>query len=240
MELLARSQQKFYVHAIRDEGAWAMQERTRMAAEYEFVDYAVEEKGKMKAFFRTSVNPENRELFLREITDADQVTAQSVLDFLKDKGRQNGLETLVAQTSYADAFTEYLVAIGGVQCLPAYAWQIRVTDYAGMFLKMKPLFERRLAASPYRHLTDKVSFNFYRFAVQLTIEYGAITDVENVETSEDNKIRINPLVFTQLMLGHRSREELEAVFPDVLVKPDYKELVDVLFPKLPSHIHCAY
>jgi predicted acetyltransferase len=240
MQLLMQSQQKFHVHTVRDEGVWRMQQRTGMMAEYKFEGYAVEENREMIAYFRISENPETKELFLKEITDVDQPTAQSILSFLKDIGKQRGLETFVATMSFDEAFQKHLLATGEAKQSQPYAWQIRVLDYVKLFQKMKLLFEKRLANSTYRHLTEKVSFNFYRYTVQIAFEDGVIRDIQRLETGEDRIIRFNPLVFVQLLLGYRSREELETVYPDFLVKPSHKHLVDVLFPKLASYIHTEY
>lgn len=240
MQLLEQTQEKFYVHCTRDEKIWKMQEKTHIAKDLpKFEAYAVEENGEMTAYFRVVDNPKDKELVLREVTDTGQYVAQSILKFLKDMGRNRGHETLVAITSHYDSFLEHLVAVGGVKCIPSYAWQIRVTDYVRIFRKMKPLFEKRFAASSYRHLTERLNFNFRRYVVQMNVEDGKITDVQRIETDENRVIGLNPLVFTQLLLGHSSRQELEMIYPDFRIRPSHKHLIDILFPKLPSYIHAA-
>ncbi|HVP16876.1 MAG TPA: GNAT family N-acetyltransferase, partial [candidate division Zixibacteria bacterium] len=135
MELLARSQRKFYVHSVRDEGVWKMQQETGMVAEYEFEGYRVEQEGQMTAYFRTSRNPESKELFLREMTDVNESAARSILGFLKEGGVHSGLEDVVCTISHREPFVEYLVATGHARQPQPYAWQIRVSDYLNMFLK---------------------------------------------------------------------------------------------------------
>lgn len=240
MELLEFSQRKFYVHGVRDKGIWKMQQEAHMAAEYDFEGYSVEKEGQMIAYFRISQNPENKELFLREITDVDQSGARSVLNFLKENGLRLGLESLVCTISRHEPFVEYLVAEEHAEQPHPYAWQIRITDYVKMFLKMKSLFEKRLGTASFSCMTGKINLNFYRYTAQLTIEEGAIIDVQRLEESEDRTVRFNPTVFTQLLLGHRSREELELVYPDFIVRPSHRLLIDTLFPKLPSYVHTAY
>jgi len=105
---------------------------------------------------------------------------------------------------------------------------------------MKSLFEKRLAESLYSHLTEKLNFNFRRYTVQVAVESGTITSVHKLDSNEDRTIGLNPLVFVQLLLGHRSRHELEMIYPDFAIRPSHKHLIDMLFPKLPSHIHAAY
>jgi predicted acetyltransferase len=241
MQLLAKSQEKFYVHSVRDEGIWRMQEETGMTSEYRFERYAVEENNEMTAYFRVSENPENKGLMVREVTDLTPSMARSIFGFLKDLGRRRGFETLVITASRHELFTKQIMATGEAVQSPPYAWQIRVMDYARVFQKLKPLFEERLAASnEFKHLTMQLYFNFYRYTIQMTTENGAITKIQRLDMCEDRNMRFNPLVFVQLLLGYRSREELETVYPDFIVKTSHKPLVDVLFPRLPSYIHTDY
>jgi predicted acetyltransferase len=240
MQLLAHSQRKFYIHIIRDERIWKMQGETGMVSADKFEGYVVEKDGEIVTYLRISDKPEDKELILREAADTDQCTCEAVLKFLKDIGKQRRFETLTANISYFDPLSKQLVALGAIPRLPPYAWQIRIMDYVKIFQKMKTLFEKRLAASPYCHLNEKLNFNFRRYTVQVSVEDGAITDIQRLESNEDRIIGLNPLVFTQLLLGHRSRNELELIYPDFGIRPSHKHLIDVLFPKLPSYIHSAY
>jgi predicted acetyltransferase len=240
MKLLEHSQRKFYVHIVRDEQIWRMQEETGIVSADKFEGYAVEKDGELVTYFRISDKPEDKELILRETEDTDKRTGEAILKFLKNICEQRGFETLTATISYLDPLSKQLVDLGGVQSVPAYAWQIRIIDYVKIFEKMKTLFEKRLAASPYSHLTEKLFFNFRRYTVQVSVEDGKITKIQRLESSEDRTIGLNPLVFTQLLLGHRSRNELEMTYPDFGIRQSHKHLIDVLFPKLPSYIHSAY
>lgn len=172
--------------------------------------------------------------------DVVQPVAQTILSFLKSLGKQRGLENLVATVSYHEPFVQHLLAIEDAKQSKPYAWQIRVTAYEKFFEKVKLLFEKRLKESTFCGLTETVNFNFYRYTVQIAFENGLAADIKRLETNEDRSIRFNPLVFVQLLLGCRSREELERIYPDCIVRPSHRHLVDVLFPKLPSYIHTEY
>jgi predicted acetyltransferase len=239
-QLLAQSQTRFYVHTIRDESIWRMQEETKTAAGDKFEGYSLDRNGEMVAYFRISDRPEEKALVLREASNMDDHSNEAILGFLKDVGRQRSFEYLVSRMSYHDPLTQKLVSLGAVQDDPPYAWQIRVPDYAAVFWKMKPLLERRLAESSYSHLTEKLNFNFRRYTVQINVEDGSIRDTQKLDTNEDRTIGLNPLVFVQLLLGHRSRQELEMIYPDFRIRQSHKHLIDVLFPKSTSYIHAAY
>jgi predicted acetyltransferase len=241
MRLLTECQSKFYVHSIRDERIWKMQQETGLVSADRFEGYVFEKDGKTLAYIRMSENPQNKELILREASDIDRYVGKAILKFLRDVGRQRGLDTLLSRLSHYDSLTDQLIALGGTERTPPYAWQIRIVNYLRILQKMKPLFESRLAASAsHRNLNETLTFNFYRFIIEVSVENGKITDIREVDSTEDRAIRLNPLVFAQLLLGHRSREELEMTYPDFLIRPSHKNLIDVLFPKLPSYIHCTY
>jgi hypothetical protein len=241
MHLLAESQKKFYVHTVRGEQIWRMQHETSIASDPEpFEAYSVEKKGKMVAYFRMRENPNDKELMVTEITDVDYDAARSILRFLKDEGAKRGLATLVALMSYQESFSEHMNALGAERRIPPYAWQVRISDYVRIFQKLKPLFETRLASSTYRGLTEELNFNFRGFTIKIKVDDGLIEHVKRIEDGERSPIGMNPLVFVQLLLGHRSRSELEMAFPDFRVDVSHKHMIDVLFPKSPSFIHSAY
>ena len=241
MKLLEVSQRKFYVHSVRSKAVWEMQEKTRIASDPEpFQGYAVEEDGRLTGYFRLRENCKEKELLLTEISEVDQLEAQAIADFLKEYGVKKGLTTLSANISYAEPFTEHLVSLGATKRLPTYAWQVRVTDYLKIFQKLKPLLECRLANSMYRSLTETLDFNFRRFTIRLNLQGGKVVDIQRLETGERSPIGLNPVVFVQLLMGYKSREELELAVPDMRIAVSHKHVVDVLFPKFPSYIHSAY
>jgi len=240
MKLLTKSQQKFYVHSIRDEKLWRLQQETGMVAENEFDGYSVEKDHSMSAYFRTSQNPEKRELCLREITNMDPCAADSVMQFLKQKGLQNGLERLVCTISHDEPFAKHLMASRHAKQSRPYAWQIRISDHLTILRKMKTLFEKRLESSDYNCLTSVVNLSFYQYTIQLKIERGKINSIESVEDGVNKTVRFNPNVFPQLLLGYRSREQLEHIYPDFIVQPAHRKLIDILFPKKSSFIHTVY
>lgn len=235
MRLLSESQRRFYIHLIRNRDIWELQTKTGFAGGSRFEAYVVEEEGTVIAYFRVGERRKERELLLREVSDTDQTTTKTILRHLKDLGRQKGLDVLNAQISYESPCAKYLTGMGATQRIPSYAWQIRVTDHVKILRKMKTLLESRLATSMYRRLTEQLNLNLYRYTVQVTVENGLITSVQRLDNNEDRTMRLNPLVFTQLLLGYRSREELETINPDFRVQNSHKHLVDTLFPRFQSY-----
>lgn len=238
-KLLEESKRKFMVHSIRDESIWKMQQETGMIAEREYEAYVMEEKGKIVAYFRFFDDRETKELILKEVTDVKYEQARSILAFLRAECVKRDLKTLKALVSGHEYFAELLSSLGGI-AFPAYAWQLHIVDHVRLLEKMSPLFERRLANSIYGDFTGNVNLNFYRNTAQLVFRDGRLEKVLRLGTCDDRSIRINPEVFTKLLFGYKTREQLEAMYPDFLIRASHKRLIDAMFPNNPSFIHTEY
>ncbi len=106
---------------------------------------------------------------------------------------------------------------------------------------MIPLFERRIAASPFAGLTQKVRINLYRQAYEMIFENGTITAVNSIGFQDwAGMICIPPDAFTQLVMGYRTAEELREIFPDMMAWGESRNLLAVLFPKTNAYIHMIY
>ncbi len=51
---------------------------------------------------------------------------------------------------------------------------------------------------------------------------------------------IPPDAFVRLLLAYRSLDELLDAWPDIIVKPQSRNLIDALFPKKPSYLYATY
>ena len=122
---------------------------------------------------------------------------------------------------------------------PPYAWYIRMPDVPAFLRHVAPVLEARLAASLLRNYTGEIKFDLYRGGLQLVFESGKLVKVDNWRppTYGDNATAGSPpLILLQLLLGYRSRAELQAIFPDFWVEEEAHLLINTLFPKQPSHL----
>jgi len=134
----------------------------------------------------------------------------------------------------------------------AYAWYARVPDVAAFLRAVASALECRLAASPCAGHTGTLTLGFYTGGVRLTLERGKIGAVEawrpdiTVQGLEFGRPSRDPrrplatfpdLTFLQLLFGFRGLRELEAAFPDCVVRTqEARALLGALFPKTPSDI----
>ncbi|MBZ0286189.1 MAG: GNAT family N-acetyltransferase [Anaerolineae bacterium] len=117
-----------------------------------------------------------------------------------------------------------------------YAWQIHLVDVARLLRKLAPVLERRLAASPFAGLTQKVNLNLYRETFELDFERGQLRGVTNIGFVEGGELRIPPLLLAPLLLGYRGRDQLRESHPDFAVWGQSGLLIDTLFPRMSSFL----
>lgn len=121
-----------------------------------------------------------------------------------------------------------------------YAWQIHLPDVGHLLRALAPAFEQRIAASEFAGLTDTMTLNLYREAFELRFEDGRLREVAAVGFCELNSLSIPPNAFVPLVLGYRSRAELERQYPDLSIWGQSQVLADVLFPPMTAQVYTIY
>jgi hypothetical protein len=104
-----------------------------------------------------------------------------------------------------------------------------------------PALERRLADSIMAGHSGELRLDFYRGGLRLAFEGGRLTTAESwsvraVSWGPKPQAGFPPLVFLQLLFGHRSLAELRYAFPDVWAEDDARPLLEALFPAQPSWV----
>jgi hypothetical protein len=124
--------------------------------------------------------------------------------------------------------------------LGTYAWQMLIPDVARLLGKLRPVFDRRIANSPFAGLTKTVTLNLYRQAYEMDFKAGKLATVQAVSYKDGGELSIPPNAFTPLVLGYKSRQELKEAYPDVGCGGQSQTLIDTLFPKVASFIYTMY
>lgn len=120
-----------------------------------------------------------------------------------------------------------------------YAWYVRVTDLPAFLRHIAPALEQRLANSPLAGYTDEIKLNFYQGGLRLVFERGHLVSAEpwRVPIYDGNaSAGFPPLVFLQVVFGHRTLAELQHMFPDVWVNSEMEVVLKTLFPARPSFV----
>ena len=231
--------QDLAIHACRDDAIWQylMEYTSTMFTAYE--GWIVEDaNGKMAGYFHIQKHPFGEALTVWEASRLNYDAALAVLRHLRKLAIERSKPNISLSLPANCALMQVARYYGGHDS-GAYAWQIHIPDIARFLRTIGPVLERRLARSPFAGLTEKVWISFYREAVQLHFTNGKLTQVESMG-SAGGAIRIPPRAAVPLMLGYRSREELRESWPDLNAPPKEAYLLDVLFPKMASHIYTIY
>ena len=118
---------------------------------------------------------------------------------------------------------------------PPYAWYVRVPDLPALIGQIRPVLERRLAESYAVGYSGELRLSFYRGGLRMVFDAGTLTVVEPWQQDHNwgpkPHAGFPPLVFLQLLMGHRSLAELRAFLPDVSAEGEAIQLLDILFPR---------
>lgn len=133
-----------------------------------------------------------------------------------------------------------------------YAWYARVPDVPAFLATVAPALERRLAASACAGHTGTLTLSLYAAGVRLTLDRGKLAGIDSwrpditVRGLEFGRPSTDPrrplamfpdLTFLQLLFGFRTLDELEAAFPDCVVRTqEARALLTALFPRTSSDV----
>jgi hypothetical protein len=120
-----------------------------------------------------------------------------------------------------------------------YAWYVRVTDVPRFVRHIAPVLEQRLADSSLIRHSGETKIDFYRGGLRLRFEQGKLAAAEpwcGAAYGDEAQAGFPPLVFLQLLFGHRSLAELQYSYPDVWATDEAAFLINTLFPKQASWV----
>lgn len=125
-------------------------------------------------------------------------------------------------------------------------WLIRIPDLPRLLLKLAPLWTERLAGAGRPHFTGELTLNLYRHAYRLRFADGRLAAVDAlgfVDASmgaQGGDLCLPADAFVRLLFGYRTLDELRDAWPDIMVQPARRHLVDALFPQIASYVWLPY
>jgi hypothetical protein len=225
----------------RDEATWRYllgpSRKTEMTAE----TWLIERPDRRTAgYFRVAEHGFGEGLILSEVSQLDAKAAGAVLRKLKALAIQRDKPNIrlnVPANSTLVQVSRHL----GAHDLGTYAWQINLPNVGRLLRQLGPIFERRLAASPYAGLTHELCFGIYRQAFKLCFEAGRLIEVKDLGFHDGGDIRVPPFLAAPLLLGHRTLDELHHIHPDASAAHGKgQHLAEILFPRVDSFLYTIY
>jgi hypothetical protein len=202
--------------------------------------FIAEREGKITGYYRIAQDGFGSSLMVSEASDLDYLTIDAVLQHSKSlaMSRENPAIRLNLAASHP---LMQVAKSRGAHDMGTYAWQIAIPNVARFLNTLAPLFEKRIANSPFANLTAKYAINLYRASYTLAFEQGKVISVtDSGFGNEDGDIFLPPQLLAPLALGHHTKDTLSAMYPDVSTSPNTAHLTDVLFPKATAFLHMPY
>ena len=242
MEMYEAATRDLNISTVREPEVWRYQIEHK--AETDSGAYAllmVDPSGKLAGYVRLKKFGHGSGLIVCEASHFAFRDVPALFHRLKEIAVERGKDSYIRFALPPSAVLTQAAKAWGAQFDGYYAWQIHIPDVARLLRTMIPLFERRIAASPFAGLTQKVRINLYRQAYEMIFENGTITAVNSIGFQDwAGMICIPPDAFTQLVMGYRTAEELREIFPDMMAWGESRNLLAVLFPKTNAYIHMIY
>ena len=234
----AASSRALLLHESRDRDDWLFPECLSETNPDRTQSYLVEQEGKAVGYFRLRpTRKEDQRVPCREMSDMGYDASMSALRFMKRQAQQEGAENGLALAGPASSAAVRIANYLGADERTPYAWQIRIPDRARFLQRIAPVLERRLANSMMAGLTQTLKLNFYVETVELAFESGRVTRIASTGPTDDSGVRIPPHPAVRMLTGYMSLQEIAAYRLDCRIRPESWPIVDILFPKMESHVH---
>ena len=175
----------------------------------------------------------------------------SVIRYLERTGKEYAARDKVDNFGgfYFEMGTDHPVYHAAKDRLPRavrpYAWYVRVPDVSAFVRRVAPVLEERLAGSVLAGHTGELRMSFATDGLRLSFESGRLVRADRwlpllpsgEMVREPFDALLPGLTFLLVLFGSNSPEELEAVFPDLMVGSNQaREMLNILFPKQASQI----
>jgi hypothetical protein len=130
--------------------------------------------------------------------------------------------------------------------MPSDQWLLRINNPQLLLAKLTPLLEERLAQSAHAGFTGDLIVNLFRQGYQLHFVNGrllAVNALGFVDASmgaDGGDLCIPPDAFVRLVLGYRTLDQLLDAWPDIVIRPSSRHLLETLFPKRRAYFSMPY
>lgn len=231
------------IAGLRDATLWEFQ----LSAPPDFTFYAtttvIERQQRVVGYVRWGSDEWSDQLLIVELAvDAGPEAREGILTALRF-ARQQGLATQKAglrlRMPAGSPAVDLALELGAVS-RGHYGWQMQVLDPVGFMRAIRPALEERLARSSLAGYSGSLVFDLYRSRLALRFEAGKLAEVSAPQGEVQANAGLRLKTATQLWLGWRGREALEAWYPDFWSQEAARPLLDVLFPRARAYVYMVY
>lgn len=240
MSLYAAACARLDISTVRDEATWRFLLGRGLEIETAGEPWLIERSdGATAGYLRVMPAGFGDGLICGEASDLSAEAALAALGWLSDLARERGKPYLRLNLPQAHTLNRLAIA-RGAQPWHAYAWQLRLPDPPALLMKLAPVFEARLAASPYAGLSRDLLIETYRGAIRLRFVAGQLIAAEALAPGQPSDLNMPPQLLAPLLFGWRSLAELGHVYPDLYATGAARPLVETLFAPAEAFLYSVY
>jgi hypothetical protein len=243
MRLFNEANRRLKVRTVRQESVWhyllGPSLETEMAADTWIVMNKLEDS---VSYFRASRHGFGAGLIVSEAGPMTHDVALAVLSKCKGLAEEKRKPYIRLNLPEGSDLVETSRALGAYNPR-SWAWQIRIVSLEMLLKKLVPVFERRVAQSPFAGLTQTVCLNLYRKAFDIRFERGRCREVTPVgyrDFRDRSGICLPPPLMVPLLFGYHTPGELLQTNHDFLIDGKWRHLMETLFPPVESFLYTIY
>ena len=240
LRLFDEVNQRLTLRSIRDASIWAYllgpSMKTEMAADTWIVTNG---SGDVVSYFRVSRHGFGKGLIVSEAGPMKPDVSLAVLAKLKGLALRKKKPYIRLNLPDACDLVKVSRALGAYNPR-SWAWQIRILHLGGLLEKLAPVFEKRLALSPFAGASETLCLNLYREAFELRFEKGRCKEVKSLGFREQSGVCLPPPLVVPLLFGYRTARELSLREHDFLLDARWRLFMETLFPPVKAFFYTIY
>jgi len=240
LRLFDEVNQRFTVRALRDASIWAYLFGPSMKTETAANTWIVTNgSGEVASYFRVSRYGFGKGLIVNEAGPMKPDVCLAVPSKLKGLALRNKKPYIRLNLPDACDLVKASSALGAYNPR-SWAWQIRILHLGGLLEKLAPVFEKRLALSPFAGTSETLCLNLYREAFELRFKKGLCKEVKSLGFREQSGVCLPPPLMVPLLFGYRTARELSLTEHDFLIDARWRLFMETLFPPVKAFFYTIY
>jgi GNAT superfamily N-acetyltransferase len=243
-----RTQSIVWTHILDDHWRYQLEDWKQHGSEerYTSIQMIIDTQGEKIGYAYLRAKRRDKVMYIWDLETAQGTNLYAIMPALLRTLQAYGLQMPTSEGEKVEPLSEIHFILGrthpiynvlGNELAPKeeqpYCWYVRVPDLARFLTHISPALEQRLAVSEVAGYTGELKLDFYSGGLKLIFAQGKLKSAENWRVPPFNSEAqggFPPLLFLQVVFGHRSVEELRTIYPDVWIDQQGRLLLNTLFP----------
>jgi predicted acetyltransferase len=228
------------VRSRRTAALWEYQDTQPSGSEHAIETYVLEQDAQIAGYFRLRPSSKLNAIVLREVQAQTWDGWGTALTAACEAATTSDFNSVLLQMPRSNPLYEAVWHAGGDE-IPPFAWQVKVLDWPAFLNRVAPALEARMKASLFANWTGSLSVRLRDAdTIHLCFDKGKLNVRADGPEDLSDSVDATVGMFTQLVFGYRSTEELLRWHPDFRVASCIHFALDTLFPKRPSYVYETY